>query len=82
MGASGPCYLGSKAALGKTVHSLIRVFAPGRGQLLQPSPKQRFGEGRRRAEEPPALRKAQSFPFMWLLLLGEGTDWEVGKWKG
>ena len=35
-----------QGALGKTVHSLIRVFATRGGQIPQPSPEQRLGEGR------------------------------------
>ena len=46
LGASGQGHLRSKAALSKTVHSLVKVFAAGCGQLPQPSPKQRFGERR------------------------------------
>ena len=46
LGASGWWYLRTKAALGKTVHSLIRVFATRGGQIPQLSPEQRFGEGR------------------------------------
>lgn len=49
-------HLRSKAALDKAVHSLIRVSALRGGQVPQPSPKQRLGEGRRRAEQPPAER--------------------------
>ena len=36
--------------------SLIRVFAMRSGQIPQPSPEQRFGEGAGRAEEPPDAR--------------------------